>query len=91
MWPRDLSKKERTVKQYVISMVIVKLLPLLLLTTGILKGPVDLDRITVADDSVSPMIACIGDCRLHVSPAAISPFINAIVALIEESLEPQLS
>ncbi len=50
----------------------VKLLLLLILTTRILKGPVVLDRITVVEDSISPMIACIGDCPLHMSPAANS-------------------
>jgi len=65
---------------------------LLDLTTGILKGPVVLDRITVAEDSVSPMIVWIGDCPLHLFFAVNSgPFINAIVALIEDSLEPQVS
>ncbi len=93
MWLSDLSGGEKKMKQLYSNVHgDVKHLLLSFLTTGILKDPVVLDRITVAEDCGSPMIACIEDRPLHVSPAANSgSFISAIVALIEASLEPQLS
>ena len=62
------------------------------LTTGILNGPVVRDRTIVEEDSDSPMMAWTADWPEQFRPEVLSPpFIRAMAARIEDSVEPQLS
>ena len=64
----------------------------IVITTGILKGPVVLESTIVEEDSDSPIIACTADCPAHESSTVRScPFNKAIADLIDSRVEPQLS
>lgn len=64
----------------------------IVITTGILKGPVVLESTIVEEDSDSPIMAWTADCPVQdSSDMSPWPFIRAIAALIDDRVEPQLS